>query len=278
MLIVKEPEAFPGATITLAPECKPRNEQEERKMFRAWTGWSHIDFAMFHTKVRHPDHTEYQHYEDRCDSLRVYKDHAELRIPQGVIRYDLNPEFIEKLNWIDWEATKAKRGEKIKQIIADMKKQPVADLAQLKVGSVLLTGKPAYGYDHYSFHREDAIVLGVTGYRVCDDWIECIGFENFFPGESHGTHFSGWSGMSGGYTRCNTYHDIPTLQKNANLYLIQEGTGKTWEEYGSGRRPYVPRDVLSRAHATKNMVDDYLRGVGMPRNNRRVEQMLGIGY
>lgn len=42
--------------------------------------------------------------------------------------------------------------------------------------------------------------------------------------------------------------------------------------------PYVPRDVLSRARATKNMVDDYLRGIGMPRNNRRVEQMLGIGY
>ena len=83
--------------------------------------------------------------------------------------------------------------------------------------------------------------------------------------------------MSGGYTRCNTYYDIPTLQKHANLYLIQEGTGKTWEEYGSSH-PYVPRDVLSRAHATKNMVDDYLRGVGMPRNNRRVEQMLGIGY
>ena len=82
--------------------------------------------------------------------------------------------------------------------------------------------------------------------------------------------------MSGGYTRCNTYHDIGTLQKHANLYLIQEGTGKTWAEYGSMRDPYVPRDVLSRARATKNMVDDYLRGVGMPRNNRRVEQMLGI--
>lgn len=277
MLIVKEPEAFPGATITLAPECKPRNEQEERKMFRAWTGWSHIDFAMFHTKVQHSDHTEYQHYEERCGSLLVYKDHAELRIPQGVVRYDLNPEFIEKLNWIDWEATKAARGEKIKQIIADMKKQPVADLAQLKVGSVLLTGRPK-SYDHYSFRREDAIILGVTGYRVCDDWIECVGFENFFPGESWGTHFSGWRGMSGGYTRGNTYHDIGTLQKHANLYLVQEGTDKTWEEYGSGRRPYVPRDVLSRARATKNMVDDYLRGVGMPRNNRRVEQMLGIGY
>ncbi len=25
------------------------------------------------------------------------------------------------------------------------------------------------------------------------------------------------------------------------------------------------------------MVDDYLRGVGMPRNDRRVEQVLGIG-
>ena len=274
MLIVQEPEPFPGATFTPAPEYKPRDEKSQRY----WMDWSHIQFAMFHTKVQHSDHTEYQHYEDRCGSLLVYKNHAELRIPQGLVRYELNPEFIEKLNWIDWEATKAKRGEKIKQIIADMKKQTVADLSRLKVGSVLLTGKPTYGYDHYSFHREDAIVLGVTGYRVCDDWIECIGFENFFPGESHGTHFSGWGGMSGGYTRCNTYHDIPTLQKNANLYLIQEGTGKTWAEYGSGRRPYVPRDVLSRAHATKNMVDDYLRGVGMPLNNRRVEQMLGIGY
>ena len=268
-----ETEPFPGATFTPAPEYKPRDEKSQRY----WMDWSHIDFAMFHTKVRHPDHTEYQHYEDRCDSLRVYKDHAELRIPQGVVHYDLNPEFIEKLNWIDWEATKAKRGEKIKQIIADMKKQPVADLAQLKVGSVLLTGRPK-SYDHYSFRREDAIISGVTGYRVCDDWIECVGFENFFPRESWGTHFSGWRGMSGGYTRGNTYNDILTLQKYANLYLIQEGTGKTWAEYNYEHDPYVPRDVLSRARATKNMVDDYLRGVGMPRNNRRVEQMLGIGY
>ena len=274
MLIVQEPEPFPGATFTPAPEYKPRDEKSRR----LWMDWSHIDFAMFHTKVRHPDHTEYQHYENRCSSLRVYKDHAELRIPQGLVRYELNPEFIEKLNWIDWEATKARRGEQIKQIITDMKKQPVADLSRLKVGSVLLTGKPTYGYDQYRFHREDAIVLGVTRYRVCDNSFECVGFENFFPGESWGTHFSGWGGMSGGYTRCNTYHDIPTLQKHANLYLVQEGTGKTWAEYGPMRDPYVPRDVLSRARATKNMVDDYLRGVGMPRNNRRVEQMLGIGY
>lgn len=76
----------------------------------------------------------------------------------------------------------------------------------------------------------------------------------------------------------NETFNLPTLQKNASLYLVQEGTGKTWAEYGSENNPYVPRDVLSRAHATKNMVDDYLRGVGMPRNNRRVEQMLGIGY
>lgn len=68
------------------------------------------------------------------------------------------------------------------------------------------------------------------------------------------------------------------FQKHANLYLIQEGTGKTWAEYNYEHDPYVPRDVLSRARATKNMVDDYLCGVGMPRNNRRVEQMLGIGY
>lgn len=32
------------------------------------------------------------------------------------------------------------------------------------------------------------------------------------------------------------------------------------------------------SYTQHNMVDDYLRGVGMPRNNRRVEQMLGIGY
>ena len=269
-----ETEPFPGATLTPVPEYKPRDEKSRR----IWMDWSHIQFAMFHTKIQHSDHTEYQHYSDRCSPLRVYKDHAELRIPQGLVRYELNPEFIEKLNWIDWEATKARRGEKIKQIIADMKRQPVANLAQLKVGSVLLTGKPTYGYDHYSFHREDAIVLGVTGYRVCDNYIKCIGFENFFPGESWGTHFSGWGGMSGGYTRGNTYNDIGILQKHTNLYLIEEGSGKTWAEYNYEHDPYVPRDVLSRAHATKNMVDDYLRGVGMPRNNRRVEQMLGIGY
>lgn len=272
-----ETEPFPGATFTPNPEYKPRDEKSRRY----WMDWSHIQFAMFHTKIQHSDHTEYQHYEERCGSLRVYKDHAELRIPQGLVRYELNPEFIEKLNWIDWEATKAKRGEKIKQIIDQMakqQKQPVADLSQLTVGSVLLTGKPTYGYDHYSFRREDAIILGVTGYRVCDNYIKCIGFENFFPGESWGTHFSGWGGMSDGYTRCNTYNDIGTLQKHANLYLVQEGSGKTWAEYNYEHDPYVPRDVLSRAHATKNMVDDYLRGVGMPRNNRHVEQMLGIGY
>ena len=278
MLIIQEPEAFPGATITLAPECKPRNEQEEHDLFVAYADWSHIRFAMFHTKVKHPDHTEYQHYDNRCGSLLVYKDHAEMSIPQGLIRYKLNSEFIEKLNWIDWEATKVARGEKIAQIIADMKNQPVADLSQLKVGSVLLTGKPTYGYNQYSFLRDEAIVLGVTGYRVRDNYFECIGFENFLPGEPYGTYFPSWGSMFGGCTRCNTYMDIPTLQKNANLYLVQEGTGKTWAEYNYEHDPYVPRDVLSRAHATKNMVDDYLRGVGMPRNNRKVEKMLGIGY
>lgn len=268
-----ETEPFPGATFIPSPEYNPRDEQEER----FWMGWSHLQFALFHTKVEHPDHTEYQHYDSRCGSLLVYKDHAELRIPQGLVLYELNPEFIEKLNWIDWDATKSLRGEKIAQIIAHMGKQPVADLSQLKVGSVLLTGMPTYGYEQYEFLRDEAIVLGVTGYRIRDNYFERIGFENFFPGESHGTYFPGWGGLFGGCTRCNTYVDIPTLQANANLYLVQEGTGKTWEEYGSSR-PDVPRGVLSRAHATKNMVDDYLRGAGMPRNNRRVEQMLGIGY
>ena len=124
-----ETEPFPGATFTPAPEYKSRDEKSRR----LWMDWSHIDFAMFHTKVQHSDRTEYQHYEECCGSLLVYKDHAELRIPQGLVRYELNPEFIEKLNWIDWEATKAKRGEKIKQIIADMKKQPVADLSSFSV-------------------------------------------------------------------------------------------------------------------------------------------------
>ncbi len=85
------------------------------------SGWiGRISTSMFHTKVRHPDHTEYQHYEDRWLSARL-QESRRLRIPQGVIRYDLNPEFIEKLNWIDWEATKAQAWRKIKQIIAQMK-------------------------------------------------------------------------------------------------------------------------------------------------------------
>lgn len=119
---------------------------------------------MFHTKIQHSDHTEYQHYEDRCGSLLVYKDHAELRIPQSLVRYELNPEFIEKLNWIDWEATKAKRGEKIKQIIDQMakqQKQPVADLSQLTVGSVLLTGFDSCSFEQLIRHLQKQVFKGV---------------------------------------------------------------------------------------------------------------------
>ncbi len=150
-------------------------------------------------------------------------------------------------------------------------KQPVADLSQLTV-SILLY-KPTYGYDHYSHRRRDR--LGVSPDTVCVDWIECVGFENFFPG-SLTVHLSGWGGMSGGYTRYLTYHDIGTLQNAQICTSCKKAQGRK-ARARLRVEPVCARDVLSRAHATKNMVDDYLRGVGMPRNNHRVEQMLGIG-
>lgn len=288
---------FPGATFTPAKGSEPRNAQEEHDMLIAWAGMSHLHyFDGFHylpTKTVHSGYTEYHHNHPmcadgttECGSLRVYKDHAEMDIHDvpiygegarsysGTIRYEINSSFYEALNKIEWEVSEPVREKKISEIIAQMKRTPVEDLAQLKVGSVLLTDNSTFD----NFHVNHAVVLGITGYRWIDYYIECIGFENLYPGQAWGTHRRGHNGMAGGYTSGNTYQDIGTLQKHANLYLVQEGSGKTWAEYGFESHPYIPRDVLSRAHATKNMVDDYLRGVGMPRNNRRVERMLGIGY
>lgn len=46
-----ETEPFPGATFTPNPDYKPRDEKSRRY----WMDWSHIQFAMFHTKVQHSD-------------------------------------------------------------------------------------------------------------------------------------------------------------------------------------------------------------------------------
>lgn len=290
-------EAFPGATFTPAKGYEPRNKQEENDMLIAWAGMSHLSYfdGLYHrpTKAHCLGYTEYHHNHipfagntTPCSSLRVYNDHAEMdihdvpvygegaRTYSGTIRYKLNSAFYEALNKIEWLVTEPVREKKITQIIAQMKQAPVENLAQLKVGSVLLThnrGNSDFGANH-------AVVLGVTRYRWINAYVRCIGFEDLYPGQGYGTCIHGYNGMTGGYTSGNSYCELPILQRNCPLYLIEEGTGKTWEEYGFESHPYVPRGVLSRAHATKNMVDDYLRGVGLPRNNRRVEQMLGIGY
>lgn len=296
-------KAFPGATFVPTPGSEPRNKNEKRDMFVAWASIS--DLHCFEgswnnpTKIVHSDHIEYNPNMAPCiinasaiGSLRVYKDHAEMQITDasrsanghgytGTIYYELNNEFYNKLNEIEWKASNSLRRDKIVEITAQMK--PIQDLSQIKVGSVLLACNNPTG-EYYpecdSYNANHAIILGVTGFRFVDSWVNLIGFEHFHPEPDRGTFIPEYEGRlySGGHTWGDTYYDIPRLRRNGHFYLVQEGTGKTWEEYGSGRRPYVPRDVLSRAHATKNMVDDYLRGVGMPRNNRRVEQMLGIGY
>lgn len=296
-------KAFPGATFVPAPGSEPRNKNEKRDMFVTWASIS--DLHCFEgswnnpTKIVHSDHIEYNPNMAPCiinasaiGSLRVYKDHAEMQITDasrsangrgytGTIYYELNNEFYNKLNEIEWKASNSLRRDKIVEITAQMK--PIQDLSQIKVGSVLLACNNPTG-EYYpecdSYNANHAIILGVTGFRFVDSWVNLIGFEHFHPEPNRGTFIPEYEGRlySGGHTWGDTYYDIPRLHRNGHFYLVQEGTGKTWEEYGSGRRPYVPRDVLSRARATKNMVDDYLRGVGMPRNNRRVEQMLGIGY
>ena len=296
-------KAFPGATFVPAPGSEPRNKNEKRDMFVAWAVIS--DLHCFKgswnnpTKIVHSDHIEYNPNMAPCiinasaiGSLRVYKDHAEMQITDasrsangrgytGTIYYELNNEFYNKLNEIEWKASNSLRRDKIVEITAQMK--PIQDLSQIKVGSVLLACNNPTG-EYYpecdSYNANHAIILGVTGFRFVDSWVNLIGFEHFHPEPDRGTFIPEYEGRlySGGHTWGDTYYDIPRLHRNGHFYLVQEGTGKTWKEYGSGRRPYVPRDVLSRAHATKSMVDDYLRGIGMPRNNRRVEQMLGIGY
>ena len=296
---------FPGATFTPAPGSEPKNKQEKRDMF---VTWAHISkFHLFDglytkpTKIVHPDHTEYRHNEVQnahnalaCGPLRVYSTYAEMdihdatkdiydtgRTYSGVIRYELNNEFYNKLNEIEWEASDSLRRNKIVEITAQMK--PIQDLSQIKVGSVLLACNNPTG-EYYpecdSYNANHAIILGVTGFRFVDSWVNLVGFEYFHPEPARGTFIPEYEGRlySGGHTWGDTYYDIPRLHRNGHFYLVQEGTGKTWAEYGSRRRPYVPKQVLTRAYATKSLVDDYLRGVGMPRNNRRVEQMLGIGY
>lgn len=291
-------KAFPGATFIPAPGYEPRNKKEKRDLFVVWASisdprringsWSNGSWIS-PTKIVHDDHIEYRsilHTALGDTILRVYKDHAEMPIDgdselKGVIRYELNNEFYEALNEVEWRVTRPLRREKIVQITSQM--APIQDLSRLKVGSVLLAcnnPKGEYYPDCDSYNANHAIILGVTGFRFVDSWVDLIGFEHFHPEPGRGTFIPEYEGglYSGGHTWGDTYYDIPRLHRNGHFYLVQEGSGKTWEEYGSGCRPYVPRDVLSRAHATKNMVDDYLRGVGMPRNNHRVEQMLGIGY
>ena len=294
-------KAFPGATFVPTPGSEPRNKNEKRDMFVAWASIS--DLHCFEgswnnpTKIVHSDHIEYNPNMAPCiinasaiGSLRVYKDHAEMQITDasrsangrgytGTIYYELNNEFYNKLNEIEWRVTEPARQEKIAQITKQMK--PIQDLSQIKVGSVLLARKPKNdAFDE--FGANEAIVLGITSYSYGDSWRDLIGFEDLHPGQGYGTSRPGYDGKNGhvpgGYTWGNTFWDIPSLHRNGHFYLVQEGTGKTWAEYGTELNPYVPKQVLTRAYATKSLVDDYLRGVGMPRNDRRVEQMLGIGY
>ena len=289
---------FPGATFTPAPGSEPKNKQEKRDMFVTWAHISKFRFfdGLYEnpTKIVYSDHTEYQHNEVKCvhnalacGPLRVYSTHAEMdihdatkecydndRTYSGTIRYELNNEFYEALNKIEWKASEPVRKSKVASVIQQM--VPVIDIPRLPVGSVLLAqeGSSATGCVGH------AIVLGMTGFQGFDNYVECIGLEDLHPGHAYGTCYSQnpTRGSACCYTWGDTYADIPNLHAHYRFYLVQEGTGKTWAEYGPMRDPYVPRDVLSRARATKNMVDDYLRGVGMPRNNRKVEKMLGIGY
>ena len=55
---------------------------------------------------------------------------------------------------------------------------------------------------------------------------------------------------------------------------------RTWHYTAMSAATFAFSTLLSyiATEAICKLVDDYLRGVGMPRNNRRVEQMLGIGY
>lgn len=288
--------SFPGATFTPAPGSEPRNKNEKRDMFGTWAHISKFRFfdGLYEnpTKIVHSDHTEYQHNEVKCvhnalacGPLRVYSTHAEMdihdatkecydndRTYSGTIRYELNNEFYEALNKIEWKASEPVRKSKVASVIQQM--VPVDDLAHITVGSVLLARRDDEGCIGH------AIVLGMTGFQGFDDYITCIGLEDICPGHVEGTCYAQnpTRGCGVSYTWGDTYVDIPTLDHHYSFYLVQEGTGKTWAEYGPMRDPYVPRDVLSHAHATENLVNDYLRGVGMPRNNRRVEQMLGIGY
>lgn len=209
---------------------------------------------------------------DIHDATRGYSDND--RPYSGTIRYELNSAFYEALNKIEWKVSEPARKSKVANLVKQM--VPVIDLPRLPVGSVLLAQEGSFDAGCVGH----AIVLGMTGFLGFDDYVECVGLEDLYPGHVYGTCYSQnpTRGSACCYTWGNTFADIPTLLHYYRFYLVQEGSGKTWEEYGSIRDPYVPRGVLSRAHATKNMVNDYLRGVGLPRNNRRVEQMLGIGY
>ena len=297
-------KSFPGATFTPAPEYEPQGKQEKRDMFVVWAEISKLSYFDGHwrkpTKIVHADHVEYQHNKgsifinsSACGPLRVYKDHAEMTITgaevyppngrsySGTIRYELNSEFYEALNKIEWETSDSLRRSKVVEVTSQM--EPIQDLSKIKVGSVLLACNNPTG-EYYpecdSYNANHAIILGVTGFRFVDSWANLVGFEHFHPEPARGTFVPEYEGRlySGGHTWGDTYYDIPRLHRNGHFYLVQEGTGKTWSEHGSGPHPYVPRDVLSRAYATKSLVDDYLRGVGMPSNNRKVEKMLGIGY
>ena len=293
--------AFPGTTFTPAPGSEPRNKQENRDMFVTWAHISKLGFfdGLYEnpTMIMHPDHTEYRHNQIQCvhnapacGPLRVYSTHAEMdihdatkgcsdndRTYSGTIRYELNNEFYEALGKIEWKVSEPARKSKVANVIQQM--VPVAGITRLPVGSVLLARR-GQSHDNDDGCVGHAIVLGMTGFLGFDGYVECIGLEDLHPGHVEGTCYSQNPTRGSGvcYTWGNTFADIHTLLHHYRFYLVQEGTGKTWAEYGPIRDPYVPRDVLSRARATKNLVDDYLRGVGIPRNNRRVEQMLGIGY
>lgn len=147
-------KAFPGTTFVPAPGSEPRNKNEKRDMFVVWASIS--DLHCFEgswnnpTKIVHSDHIEYNPNMAPCiinasaiGSLRVYKDHAEMQITDasrsangrgytGTIYYELNNEFYNNLNEIEWKASNFLRRDKIVEITAQTETHPGSYIGHLR--------------------------------------------------------------------------------------------------------------------------------------------------
>lgn len=148
--------------------------------------WAHISKLGFFdglyenpTMIMHPDHTEYRHNAPACGPLRVYSTLAEMDIHDatrgysdndrpysGTIRYELNNEFYEALNKIEWKVSEPVRKSKVANLVKQM--VPVIDLPRLPVGSVLLAQEGSSDTGCVGH----AIVLGMTGFLGFDDYVE----------------------------------------------------------------------------------------------------------